>query len=388
MKDHAVISGVGITKSTSPRRQTMSKYELCRLAVDRAITHSGVDRNQIDTVIIGDIAGFEASSVSAKTIAPHLGLSPMTTVIPISTGGTSGGHLPNQAATLIKGGFAERVLCVAPNTFDGPIDLAAVINTNSPMIMEQPLGMGASHMGAFFPGAYQEAYGISDEDLMLVATKNRLDADHNPYAHVNSSLDVQHADRMVSTPLRLGMTCPVSSGAIALVVTAESLARAESPNPLVRITGYGSISDGYLGGKRRDFSKFEVVEIMARRAYRDAGIVNPLHDLDVAELFNPLAPMEYMMMEAFGICEYGTAPELVKDGTTSFGGTLPVNISGGIVCTNAGLAGQIAPVAHVALQLMGQSVSRQVEGAKRGLAHSAGGTFFQFHTATLMEQVS
>lgn len=388
MKDHAVITGVGITKSTSPRRQTMSKYELCRLAVDRAIAHSGVARADIDTVIIGDIAGFEASSVSAKTIAPHLGLSPLTTVIPISTGGTSGGHLPNQAATLIRGGFAERVLCVAPNTFDGPIDLAAVINTNSPMIMEQPLGMGASHMGAFFPAAYQEAYGISDEDLMFVATKNRLDADHNPYAHVNSSLDTKHADRMVSTPLRLGMTCPVSSGAIALVVTAESLARTESKNPLVRISGYGSISDGYLGGKRRDFSKFEVVEIMARRAYREAGILNPLEDFDVAELFNPLAPMEYMMMEAFGLCEYGTAPSLVKNGTTSFGGTLPVNISGGVVCTNAGLAGQIAPVAHVALQLMGQSVSRQVEGAKRGLAHSAGGTFFQFHTTTLMEQVS
>jgi acetyl-CoA C-acetyltransferase len=131
-----------------------------------------------------------------------------------------------------------------------------------------------------------------------------------------------------------------------------------------------------------------VVEIMARRAYREAQILDPFTEIDVVELFNPLAPMEYMLMEAFGFCEYGTAPSLVKNGTTMFGGTLPVNLSGGIVCTNPGLAGQIAPVAHVALQLMGQSVTRQVEGAKRGLAHSAGGTFFQFHTATLMEQVS
>jgi acetyl-CoA C-acetyltransferase len=312
----------------------------------------------------------------------------MTTLIPISTGGTSGGHLPNQAATLIKAGMAERILCIAPNTFDGPVDLQAVINTNSPMIMEQPLGMGASHMGAFFPGGYQERYGVSDEDLMAVAHKNRADADHNPYAHVNSSLADDHAERMISTPLRLGMTCPVSSGAIALVVTAERHARNETANHIVRITGHGSISDGYLGGKRRDFSKFEVVEIMARRAYRQAQIVNPIEDFDVAELFNPLAPMEYMLMEAFGLCDYGTAPSLLKDGTTKFGGKLPINLSGGIVCTNPGLAGQIAPVAHVALQLMGQSVSRQVHDAKRGLAHSAGGTFFQFHTTTILERVA
>ena len=40
-----------------------------------------------------------------------------------------------------------------------------------------------------------------------------------------------------------------------------------------------------------------------------------------------------------------------------------------------------------ALQLMGQSPTRQVEGAARGLAHSTGGTFFQFHTATVMERI-
>lgn len=388
MRDHAIISGVGLTKTTSPRRQTLSKNELCRQAADIAIQHAGLHHRDIDLVIIGDIAGFEASSVSSMTIAPSLGLAPFTPVLPISTGGTSGGHLPNQAAQMIRAGFAERVLCIAPNTFDGPVDLQAVINTNSPMIMEQPLGMGAVHMGAFFPGAYQERYGVTDGDFEDLAEKNRSNADHNPYAHVTSQLGEEQARRMVSTPLRIGLTCPVSSGAAAMVVTAESLARKDSPNPLVRISGVGSISDGYLGGKRRDFSTLEVVEIMARRVYREAGIVDPRRDLDVAELFNPYAPMEFMLTEAFGICGGGEAPNLLREGVTRFGGQLPINLSGGIQCTNPGLAGQIAPMAHVALQLMGQSPTRQVEGARRGLAHSTGGTFFQFHTATVMEAVA
>lgn len=386
-RSHAIITGVGFTPTTSPRRQQDSKFELCRQAVDTALTHAGCRRDDIDAVVIGDIAGFEASNVSARSIALHLGLSPMTPVIPISTGGTSGGHLPNQASLLVRAGFAERVLCVAPNTFDGPVDLQAVINTNSPMVMEQPLGMGAIHMGAFFPSAYQQRFGVTDDDLMAVAAKNRENADHNPYAHVTSALPEEHAQRMVSTPLKLGMSCPVSSGAVALVVTSDQVARSESPNPLVRISGIGSISDGYLGGKRRDFAAFEVVDILARRIYREAGVVEPRHDFGVVELFCPYSPMEYMLMEAFGLCDFGAGVSLFRTGATRWDGDIPVNVSGGIQCTNPGVAGQISPVAHVALQLMGQAASRQVD-AERGLAHSTGGTFFQFHTATIMERVA
>jgi acetyl-CoA C-acetyltransferase len=255
------------------------------------------------------------------------------------------------------------------------------------MVMEQPLGMGAVHMGAFFPAAYQQRYKVSDADLLALSEKNRRNADHNPFAHVTSALPDALAERLISTPLRLGMVCPVSSGAIAMVISAEEAVQDDSPNPLVRISGHGSISDGYLGGKRRDFSTFEVVEILARRVYEQAGIREPRRDFDVCELFTPYAPMEYMLMEAFQLCGYGTAPALFHAGATQVDGDIPVNVSGGTQCTNPGLAGQIAPVAHIALQLMGQSPAQQVAGAQRGLAHSTGGTFFQFHTATVMERV-
>ena len=387
MRDHAVVTGVGFTQATSPRRQPEAKNDLCRIAVDSALSHAGLDRGEIDAVILGDIAGFEAHSVATKTIAPALGFPSLTPVLPISTGGTSGGQLVNPAATLIRAGLASNVVCVAPNTFDGPVDLQEVINTNSPMVMEQPLGMGAVHMGAFFPATYQEKYEITDEDLLAVAAKNRENADHNKFAHVTTALSPDLAARMISTPLTLGMTCPVSSGAIAMVISAEDQARRRAANPLVRITAYGSISDGYLGGTRRDFAKFEVVEIMARRIYREAGILTPGDEIDVAELFCPYAPMEFMLLEGFGFCAPGQAPELLRNGVTTFGGSLPVNLSGGPQCTNPGVAGQIAPVAHIALQLMGQAATRQVEGCQRGLAHSTGGTFFQFHTGTVMDRI-
>jgi acetyl-CoA C-acetyltransferase len=98
--------------------------------------------------------------------------------------------------------------------------------------------------------------------------------------------------------------------------------------------------------------------------------------------------MEFMLLEAFGFCPAGQAPELLRTGVTRYGGDLPVNLSGGPQCSNPGVAGQMAPIAHIALQVMGQSATRQVSGAARGLAHSTGGTFFQFHTATVLEQVA
>lgn len=386
MSRHAAITGVGFTPATSPRRQLKSKGELCRQAVDAALGHAGRSWDDVDAVVWGDIAGFEASNVSAKSLAPEIGVPPDIPVFAISTGGTSGGHIANQAATMVRAGSAKCVVSVGPPTFDGPVDLQAVINTNSPMIMEQPLGMGATHMGAFFAAAYQQKYGVSDDDFLDVARKNRDNASHNPYAHVREPMDEQSASREVTTPLRLGMICPVSSGACAIVIEAEDETRAH-PNPYVRVTGYGSISDGYLGGTRNDFSAFEALSILANRVYERAGITDPATEFDLLELFCPYSPYEFMIMEALGAAPYGAGPRLFREGVTSYRGRLPVNLSGGIQCTNPGLGGQLAPVAYTALQLMGHAAGhRQVEGARRGLAHSMGGTFFQFHTLTILER--
>lgn len=386
MRSHAAVTGVGFTEATSPRRQTRSKEELCCDAVSTALEHANRGRAEVDAVIFGDIAGFEAVSVATKTIVPRLGLAPGVATIPVSTGGTSGGHLVNLAATLVRAGDAECVLCVGAPTFDGPVDLQAVINTNSPMVMEQPLGMGAVHMGAFFPSAYQERYGATDEDFARVAEKNRDNAADNPYAHVRGEMDPELSEREVSTPLRLGMVCPVSSGACAVLVEREERA-AEGPNPVVRITSFGSISDGYLGGTRRDFSSFEVMAILAERLYPEAQIASPADELDLFELFCPYAPMELMLLEALGACDYGDAPRLSREGATAWNGSMPTNVSGGIQCTNPGVAGQLSPCGYLALQIMGQAAGpRQVDPARRGIAHSTGGTFFQFHTLTIMER--
>lgn len=387
MRHHAAVVGVGLTTSTSPTRQIKSKVELCREALDGALAHSGLRREDVDAVVFGNIDGFEGTNLSAKTVVPHLGLRREVPIYVVHTGGTTGGHIANLAASLIRSGDVSTVVAIGPNTFDGATDMQAVVNTASPAAMEQPLGMGAVHMGAFFPAAYAERYSISDEVFAAVSLKHREHAAHNPHAHLREPMSPDKATIEVSTPLQLGMVCPVSSGACAVLLSREEIAR-DLANPVVRMAAYGAASDPYLGGGRHDFSSFEAAAILADRIYREAGIMDPRRELDVIELFSPYAPMELMLLEDFGICDRGEAPALLESGATRLGGDIPVNLSGGVHSSNPGVAAQLAPVGYVALQLMGQAVGgQQVRPARRGLAHATGGAFFQFHTISLLEAV-
>ncbi len=384
MTRHAAVTGVGMTATTSPNRQSRSKIELCQEAVDLALRHAGRSRADVDAVVFGSIDGFESVVTSGKMVVPHLGLRPGTPVYVIHTGGTTGGNLLNLATSLVRSGAARLALCIGPNTFDGATDMQAVVNTASPVGMEEKLGMGAVHMGALFPSAYQDRYDIPDDVFVEVSNKHREMAASNPYAHVRQPMDSSISGGEVSTPLRFGMVCPVSSGATAVLVGAED--EVAPGRPVVRVKAYGAVSDGYLGGSKGSYDSFEPLAIMAERLYRDAGIMSPRDELDVVELFSPYAPMELMLLEDLQICGRGEAPALLRSGATRFGGDLPVNLSGGVHSTNPGVAAQIAPVAYIALQLMGEAAGgRQVENARLGLAHSSGGAYFQFHTLAILE---
>ncbi|WP_214105639.1 thiolase family protein [Acrocarpospora catenulata] len=387
MRNHAAVAGVGLTATTSPGRQTASKTELCQEAVDRALAHSGLRRAEIDAVVVGNIDGFEATSTAGRTIVPALGLAPGTSVYIVNTGGTTGGGVFNLAASLVRGGEAERVLCVGPSTFDGPVDLQAVINTALPVAMEQPLGIDGVHVGGMFAAAYQSRYGVADEVLELCAAQQREHAAKNPYAHIRKPLPPETAATPITTPLTLGMVCPVSSGATAVVVTTETIARRLDRNPVVRIAAYGSVADTHLGTGRHDFSSCEVLALLADRIYKDAGIMDPRRELDVLEIFSPYAPMQLILLEDLGMCGRGEAPHLVRDGSLHVDGDLPTNLSGGPHSTNPGVAAQLAPVAYIALQLMGQAAGGvQVAEARRGLAHSTGSAWWQFHTLAILEK--
>jgi len=388
MPTRAFIAGVGLTPATSPRKQTSSALELMQQAVHAALEHANADSRSLDGLVIGNIDGFEGTVLGAKHMARRLGLGPDLPVTILNTGGTTGGNLLQAAARAVRAGDHERVLCIGGSTFFGAQDLQAAINTNSPMVVEQPLGMGAYHMGAFYPSAYSERFGASVEDFAVSAVLDHAHAARNPYAHLRNTLTLDEVvtAKPLAHPMTLAMVCPVSTSANAALVTSTAGAAGLRPTPVL-IKAMGTSADPYLGGGKSDFAVMENLALLARRVYAQAGVVDPRAEFDVVEVFSPYAPMQPMQLEALGFAPPGGSIDLLRSGATGRDGDLPVNLSGGPLCTNAGVAGELAPYLYVALQLMGEAPEEmQVPDARLGLAHGTGGTFFQFENLAVLER--
>ena len=79
------------------------------------------------------------------------------------------------------------------------------------------------------------------------------------------------------------------------------------------------------------------------------------------------------MYQNLGFCEAGQAGNLIDDGVTTMEGELPVNPSGGVLCTNPIGATAMIRVAEAALQVMGKAGAHQVSKVKTALATGYGG---------------
>ncbi|MBW2295062.1 MAG: hypothetical protein JRG94_22555 [Deltaproteobacteria bacterium] len=64
---------------------------------------------------------------------------------------------------------------------------------------------------------------------------------------------------------------------------------------------------------------------------------------------------------------------MTYEGATALDGDLPVNMSGGVLSTNAIGASGMVRFAEVAMQIRGQAGEHQVDGAKKVLGHAYGG---------------
>jgi acetyl-CoA C-acetyltransferase len=111
----------------------------------------------------------------------------------------------------------------------------------------------------------------------------------------------------------------------------------------------------------------------ASAVYRQAGISDPLRELDVAELFVPYSWMEPVLLENLGFAEPGTGWRLIGREMTAMTGLLPVNPSGGLLGANPIGAAGLVRFAEAAMQVRGRAGDHQVDGARLAVGHAAGG---------------
>jgi acetyl-CoA acetyltransferase len=110
----------------------------------------------------------------------------------------------------------------------------------------------------------------------------------------------------------------------------------------------------------------------ATMCFETAG-VGP-DDVSVAYCHDAFVNEELEYYELLGFCEPGGAERMVADGETGPGGRIPFNTDGGLTARgHPGGPTGLAMVHESVLQLRGEAVGRQVDGARLALAHLVGG---------------
>lgn len=228
---------------------------------------------------------------------------------------------------------------------------------------------------------YMADYGATLADLAEVAVKNRRHASMNPLAQYRQQLDVDAvlASRTVVDPLTVLMCSPTTDGAAALVLCSDRLARRlDTAACHIRAT---RLVSGHGEGS-------QPVADAATAAFEDAQL-RPA-ELDLLELHDAAAPAEIRQYEKIGLCGLGEGHLLLRSGATALGGRLPVNVSGGLMSRGHPIgATGCAQMVEIYDQLAGRAGSRQVDGARVGMAVNAGrwldGTYASC-VATVMEK--
>ncbi|MBF0660106.1 MULTISPECIES: thiolase domain-containing protein [unclassified Rhodococcus (in: high G+C Gram-positive bacteria)] len=372
-KQPAAVLGTGQTHYVA-KRHDVSMSGLVREAIDRAMLDAQVGWDDIDAVIIGKAPDlFEGVMMPELSMVDAIGATgkPM---LRVHTAGSVGGSTANVAASMVQSGVHRRVLAVA---WEKQSESNAMWALSTPVPFTMPVGAGAGGYFAPHVRSYIRRSGAPEHVGAMVAVKDRLNGAKNPYAHLRQpdiTLEKVQASQMLWDPIRYDETCPSSDGACAVVIgDADSAAAAEAagrPVAWIHATAMRTEPTTYAG---RDQVDPQAGRDAAAALWKQAGITDPLTEIDCAEIYVPFSWFEPMWLENLGFTPQGSGWKLTESGETAIGGQLPINMSGGVLCSNPIGASGMIRFAEAAIQVMGKAGDHQVDGARKALGHAYGG---------------
>src|SRR6476659_6936984 len=364
------VVGVGQTRHVSARHD-VSMAGLVREAAVEALEDAGMDFGDIDAVVVGKAPDtFEGVIMPELYLADALGAVGKP-LLRVHTAGSVGGSTAIVAAKLVMAGIHKRVLTVS---FEKQSESNATWGLSVQMPFSAPLVAGAGGYFAPLIRAYIRRSGAPEHIGHLVSVKDRLAALRNPRSRLHLpdiDLKTVQESMLLWAPLRLLDVCPSSDGAMAMVIGAEDVADA-APNPAAWIHGTAMRSEPTMFAGRDQVNP-QAGKDCAADVYQQAGITDPRKDFDCAEVYVPFSFFEPMWLENLGFCPEGEGWKLTLEGVTSLEGDLPINPSGGVLCTNPIGASGMLRFAEAALQVRGEAGEHQVPGAKRAMGHAYGG---------------
>lgn len=369
------VSGIGST--TFGRHRDTAIESLAAQAAIGAIVESGVARDQIGALYLGNfISGpLTGKEVLAGIVADRVGLPGNIPCTKVEGACASGGIAFRHAWLAVAYGMCDAALVVGVEkmTHASTAQVTSALNCAMDNALDGPSGLTFPGLFGLAWRAYDQQHGLSREQVAAVVMKNKQNGLVNPLAQMGATLSVDEiaASPMIADPLQLFDCCPATDGAAAVLLCSETLASKSAKQP-IRVLASVQTSGAPQIAKHLDLCTFEATVQAAERAYAQAQI-KP-EQVDVVELHDCFSVAEIIDSEDLGVVPRGQGAKWAQAGRTSVAGDVAINPSGGLLAKGhpVGATG-VGQVYEVVTQLR-QEHANQVAGAKIGLTHNLGGT--------------
>ncbi|TVS14044.1 MAG: thiolase [Gammaproteobacteria bacterium] len=322
-----------------------------------------------------DIDGVATAGESPTAIAHYLGIMP-NWVDGTAVGGCSFMIHVRHAVAALLSGQCQTVLITHGESGKSGIGRGRGRGNATSLQgqFEAPFGVvGPPTMFTLPVLRYMKRYGLTHEQLAMVAVVQRQWAGMNPRASKREPITVEDvlSSRMIAYPFHLLECCLVTDGGGALILTTADRA-GDFPQPPVYVWGTGESVETPMVSQMADLTSSRAFAVAGPRAMSDAGINHG--DVDHLMIYDAFAHLPIYGLEDLGFCGRGEAGAFIEEGHTAPGGELPLNTNGGgLSYMHSGMYGMYALQESVR-QLRGTAPA-QVDGAEVSVCLGVGGMF-------------
>jgi acetyl-CoA C-acetyltransferase len=365
------VIGCAIRPAIAGRNRSLE--EVIYDTTQQAVADAGVAIDDVDGIIVGCNDQLDGRAISVMMAAGAVGGVDRDI---LSTPSGSEHAFILGALRVASGQFRTQLVVAWSPTEAGSIPEAERLAADPYFHRRLPLDELSAH--ALQAAALEQAVpGLRDVAATVLA-KNRR---HGALAYPDPPL--RPSPGPARWPLAAGTTTSPVTGCVALVLATADFIAERGIVDVAWIRGMGWATEpSFLGD--RDLGTAPALQAAARQAYAEAGITDPLEQLDVVEITDATPYAELLAYEALGLCARQDWAARAADGTFAREGRLPVNLSGGVQTFNPVFCTGLIRFAEIADQVRGHAGAHQHKNVRNGLAQAGSGFAMQYQAAIVL----
>jgi len=367
MNEDVAVIGVGLT-AARPSTEHLSFKEMMFEAAQKAYADAGIDAHEVESFVTCAEDLTEGISIFDEYTPDQLG----AVQKPMHTLTEDGLYGIGDAVMQLRSGLVGLVVVEAHSKHSNLENPNSILNYALDPVYNRPLDFNPHVIAGLEMNGFLHGTGITQAQCAQVVAKNRTHALKNIAAAYPMNLRAEDVELSpyLCYPLRDAEMAKSADGCVVVVLAGASRVKPSKSRP-VWIRGVGFANDSPTL-ESRDWIDAQYIRAAAAMAYRQAGIKDPVAEIDLFEVDDAYAYKELQHLVALGIYPQAVAAgRAVENGETGAAGTMPVNVSGGSLGIGHTLeASGLYRLAEIVCQLRGEAGPRQLPGAKVGLAQS------------------